>query len=179
MAKETEKQTGPLADPIPRVEDTPPATIKKEAPRTDPGVTLSTEAFNALMARLSSLEDTTKAMFDVQDKSKLLKIEQMRRDGKLVKDIKLRVLEGKVVVGWKTVQDEVYFADGKLIENQKVAVYLEDKTQKELSMRQWASLPAYQAFEVVKESRSENGQIFYTVRREDGRELEIDITYIN
>lgn len=155
------------------------AVVKQEPSRGDRGVTLSSEAFNALMERISSLEETTKVMYDVQDKKALNKIDQMRRDGKLVKDIKLRVLDGKVVVGWKTLHDEVYFADGKLIENQKVELYLEDKTTKELSMRQWAALPMYQQFEVVKEARSENGQIFYTVRREDGKELEVDITYIN
>jgi len=171
-----------MADDKAKIEKTgtaPESTKPAAEKRGDPGVTLSTEAFNALMARLSTLEEGHKMLTDVQDKSKLLKLEQMRRDGKLVKDIKLRVLEGKVVVGWKTLQDEVYFADGKLIENQKVEVFLDDQTTKQLSMRQWASLPAYQAFEVVKESRTENGQIFYTVRREDGKELDIDITYIN
>lgn len=147
--------------------------------KKDAGVTLSTEAFNALMARISDLEKITKEVYDVQDKSKIAKIEAMRREGKLVKDVKLRVVDGKVVVAWKTLNDEVYFADGKLIENQKIQVFFEDKTNKEFSMRQWAAIPAYQSFEVIRESRSENGQIFYTVRREDGKELEIDITYIN
>lgn len=166
-----------MAEDKTKVDKVGPAAATEK--RNDPGVTLSTEAFNALMTRLSTLEEGHKMLTDVQDKSKLLKLEQMRRDGKLVKDIKLRVLDGKVVVGWKTLQDEVYFADGKLIENQKVEVFLDDQTVKPLTMRQWASLPAYQAFEVVKESRTENGQIFYTVRREDGKELDIDITYIN
>lgn len=156
-----------------------PAVVSEGKRQSNDSVVLSKEAFNELMNRLSKLEGDQKIILETADKRQISKIEEMRRQGKLVKDVKLRMVDDKIVVGWRTVEDEVYFADGKLIENQKVEVFFEDKTSKVLTMRQWAALPAYRSFEVVKESRAENGQIFYTVRREDGKELEVDQTYIN
>lgn len=165
MAKENNTQ--------PPVESPKTPEAKKET------VTLSVEAFTEMMNRIAKLEADSKAILDTADKKQLSKIEEMRRSGKLVKDIKLRTIDDKIVIGWKTLEDEVYFADGKLIENQKIQVFFEDTSDKTLSMRQWAALPAYRSFEVIKEARAENGQIFYTVRREDGKELEIDQTYVN
>jgi hypothetical protein len=149
------------------------------APKKQDTVVLSTEAFNSMMERLNKLENDQKLVLETADKRQISKIEEMRRQGKLVKDVKLRVVDGKIVIGWKTKEDEVYFADGKLIENQKVEVFFEDKTSKVLTMRQWAALPSYRPFEVIRESRAENGQLFFRVRQDDGKEIEIDQTYIN
>lgn len=172
---EKPQNTQPEAPDVPPVEP----SVQPPAPKKQDTVVLSSEAFNGLMERLNKLEADQRLVLETADKRQISKIEEMRRQGKLVKDVKLRVIDNKIVIGWKTKEDEVYFSDGKLIENQKVEVFFEDKTSKVLTMRQWAALPAYRSFEVIRESRAENGQLFFRVRQDDGKELEIDQTYIN
>lgn len=142
-------------------------------------IKLKKTTLDALMERLSKLEAEQKELLEVQDRRTKSKIEELRRAGKLVKNVKLRSLENKIVIGWKTVEDEVYFSDGKLIEKQIVEAWLEDGTKKALSMRQWASLPTYNEFEVIKESRDEEGSIMLTVRSRDGKQLEVNVIYVN
>lgn len=136
-------------------------------------------AFDEMMARLAALEKAQKEVEAAQDQKTASKIEQMRKDGKLVKDVKVRRLENSLVIGWRTVSDDVYFADGKLIEKQEVEVWLDGGAKKILTMRQWATLPVYEKMEVKKESRDENGEIVYGLLGSDGKEVEINVKYIN
>lgn len=142
-------------------------------------VELKKTTLDALMERLSKLEQEQKELLAVQDRRTKSKIEELRRSGKLVKNVKLRSLENKMVVGWKTMEDEVYFSDGRLIEKQNIEAWLEDGTKKILSMRQWASLPTYNECEVVKESRDEDGNIILTIRGDEGKQLEVNVIYVN
>lgn len=142
-------------------------------------VELKKTTLDALMDRLNRLEEEQKELLAVQDRRTKSKIEELRRAGKLVKNVKLRSLENKVVIGWKTVDDDVYFADGRLIEKQTIEVWLDGGEKKTLSMRQWATMPLYNEYEVIKESRDENGDIMLTVRRADGKELDVNVIYAN
>ena len=151
----------------------PAAESKKDT------VELKKTTFDALMDRLNKLEEEQKQLLEVQDRRTKSKIEELRRAGKLVKNVKLRSLENKTVIGWKTLEDDVYFSDGRLIEKQTVEVWLEDGVKKQLSMRQWATLPTYNEYEVTKEAKDADGNFLLTVRRGDGKELEINAIYVN
>lgn len=179
MAKEIKQEDVDVVEDT--IEDTieDVSQVKTDTPKKDEEVTLSKAAFDEMMLRIAGLEKSQKEIESVQDQKQQDKIERMRREGKLVKDVKVRKVENQIVIGWKTLMDEVYFADGKLIENQKVEIWLEDGKKLELTQRQWASLPVYQKMEVKKESRDENGEISYTLLGSDGKELEISTKYIN
>jgi hypothetical protein len=97
-----------------------PAESKKDT------VELKKTTLDALMKRLETLEKEQKQLLEVQDRRTKSKIEELRRAGKLVKNVKLRSLENKSVIGWKTIEDDVYFSDGRLIEKQTVEVWLDD-----------------------------------------------------
>lgn len=150
---------------------------KKE--KGEKGVTLSKEAFDALMSRIAGLEKAQKEIESSQDQDVISKLDKLRASGKLVKDVKVRKLGDKFVMGWKLVKDEVSFDGHKLIEVQDVEVYMEDGSKKVLPMRQWAIFPTYETMEVKRESRDENGDILYTVLGNDGKEIEINIKYLN
>lgn len=150
-----------------------PAESKKDT------VELKKTTLDALMKRLETLEKEQKQLLEVQDRRTKSKIEELRRAGKLVKNVKLRSLENKSVIGWKTIEDDVYFSDGRLIEKQTVEVWLEDGQKKLLSMRQWATIPTYSEYEVTKESKDADGNIILTVRRGDGKELDVNVIYVN
>jgi hypothetical protein len=46
-------------------------------------------------------------------------------------------------------------------------------------MRQWATIPTYSEYEVIKESKDSEGNILLTVRRGDGKELDVNVIYVN
>ncbi len=150
--------------------------VKKEEMVEIPKSTL-----DSILARLDTFEKTQKLMLQVEDATKLDKIDALRRQGKLVKTVKIRKIDGNYVLGWKLTKDDVYFSDGKLIENQEVTVYFsEGLGEKKMSMRQWASTQTFATFEVISESRNKDGQLFLTIKSEDdGTELSVDVNYIN
>jgi len=155
-------------------------TTKPKVEAKEETVTLSAEAFNALMKRLETLETTSALVLQVQDKNKIQKIEELRRAGKLIKSVKVRRYAGKYIVGWKMVEDEVYKDEnGRLIERQIVRIFFDGGTALDMSMRQWASAPEYISFEVTKESKDSDGNLFFTCIAPDGKTLELNASFIN
>jgi hypothetical protein len=168
----------PVQTPVAPADD----LISKEAPKSEPKekmVTIPEGTLNTLLARLDSLETTQKHMLQVEDSNKLQKIDDLRRQGKLVKSVKVLKMDGKHVIGWKLKEDEVYFSDGKLIEKQSIEVFFSDKTQKVLSMRQWSASQSFEVFEVTGETKESDGQVFLKIRNTDGLALEIGLNYVN
>jgi hypothetical protein len=167
----------PAPTPPPPAPVPPPPAPQAAAPGT---VTLSQEAFDALMGRLTSLEKTSDLVLQVQDSNKIKKIEEMRREGKLVKSVKLRRMDGKLVLAWRTIENDVYKDEaGRYIEKQTLELTFEDDSKESVSLRKWASVAEYVPFEVIGENRNANGDIFFKVQGADGKELEIDINFVN
>lgn len=159
-----------------------PTVVPKvvEPAKDSRSVTLSAEAFGALMKRLGDLEETSKLVLQVQDKNKINQIEEMRRAGKLVKSVKIRKYADKYIIGWKTIQDEVYKDEqGRLVEKQVVELFFDDGSSVQMSMRQWASAPEYIAFEVTKETKDNDGNLFFTCVSPDGKTIEMNASFIN
>jgi len=168
----------PVADAVPNVAPAQDGPV--EIKNNNGSVTLSSEEFAALMDRLSSLEKDQKDLLSVQDKDKIAKIESLRRQGKLVSSVKVRRLYNKYIIGWKTIEDEVYKDEnGRLIEKQVIRIFFEDDTTADMSMRQWASAPEYVAFEVIGKSQDADGNEFYNIKGADGKELSISTSFIN
>lgn len=170
----------PTPTPAEEMAPVKPAKASKATAPEEEMVSLPATEFAAVMARLASLEEKQGLLMQVQDKDKIQKIEDLRRSGKLVKSVKVRKYNGKYIIGWKTVQDEVYKDEnGRLIEKQTLKIFFEDDTEQEMTMRQWASAPEYVAFEVKKESKNEDGDLFFTVLGPTGKELELNAVFIN
>lgn len=153
-------------------------TVPKAAPGEP--VVLSAEAFAALMDRLGKLEESTALYEKVQDRNKIQKIEALRSQGKLVKSVKVRKIDGKFVVGWQTLQDDVYQDEnGRLIEKQTVKIFFHEGSEKVYTMRQWASVGEYVPFEVTSETKDAEGNLFFKIVGPDGLALELNSTFIN
>lgn len=179
--KTAETSVAPVAPAPVMAPVSTPSKPADAAPIAESGtVVLSTEAFNALMARVSDLEKTSELVLQVQDRNKIKKIEDMRRAGKLVKSVKIRQYQGEYIVGWQTMQDEVYKdSEGRLVEKQVVRAFLENDTKVDMSMRQWADASQYIEFEVTKESKDSDGNLFFTCVGPDGKTIEINSNFIN
>lgn len=174
--EESELPAGVIPGPAPV---TPPAPVAPK-PAGD-SVVLSAEAFQAFMAEFNQMKSDHTALMAIQNKNDLNKIDEMRRAGKLIKSVKVRKVNGKFIIGWKTLQDDVYFdtTTSRLVEVQRVEIYFEDKEKQELSMRQWAVLPEYVPFEVIGEMRDTEGNIYFRVKGDNGKEFEINSIYVN
>lgn len=158
------------------------APVQATMPGVNPdgSITLTAEAFAGLMGRLGKLEDDSKLLTQVQDRNTIQKIERLRAEGKLVKSVKVRKIGEKYVVGWQTLQDEVYQnEDGRLVEKQTVKIFFHDNSDKVFTMRQWASVGEYVPFEVTGETKDAEGNLFFKAIGTDGLALTINASFIN
>lgn len=173
MSKSTIREDG--------IEDGAQSAIPETGESHEDGtVSVSATALKSLMSRLEQLEETNKLMLQVQDKNKVAQIEELRKKGKLMKSVKVRRYADKYITGWKLIKDEVYRdGNGRVIEEQIVRIFFKDGEHIEMPMRQWASAPEYVPFEVKKETRDDDGRLFFTCVGQDGTELEIDASFIN
>ena len=110
----------------------------------------------------------------------------MRGEGKLIKKVRLNLMNGKVVVGWTKGKDEVYFDEqGRLHETQTIKLYYyggEDKEpsmSKELDYRSFHRIKVQEEVEVIEESKDKDGNTNFVVVRDDGSEIKIDSRFIN
>jgi hypothetical protein len=137
---------------------------------------------------LSTVEKQGEKLKDLEaaaDIGRLSRIQQARNSGKLVKAAKVSVYEGKVVLGWARVKDDVFFDEqGRLHEDQQVELYLDNGKEKPektapMSYRQFARITTKIEGEVIKESKDKEGEMSYTIQLEDGREFTLPIVFLN
>jgi len=175
-------------------ETTPPAPVTTSAPAPvtteevaasavknteEETVTVPKATMDALLTRLEKVEEETRLRALVDDKNTANKIDEMRKAGKLVKSMKVRKIEGKLVLAWKLIKDEVYFREGRLHEEQTMKIFYRDKSEQEMSLRQWATASEYVACEVLKVSTDRDGNEMAEVMTPDGDEFEVGIKYVN
>jgi hypothetical protein len=178
MAKEknvgTEEVTAkPLAD----------EPVKKDS------VTVSKETLASLVERLDKLEEEKK-----RDQEKIAMLEstadvgriaqwEERNKGKLVSKARVCILEGKPVIGWKTVKDEVHYSpSGAMVVNQVIKIFTlteDDKTEEtDLDYIRWVRAVKSEQGEVVKKSETLDGSE-YTIRLPSGRQITMDVRFLN
>ena len=58
-------------------------------------------------------------------------------------------------------------------------LYYDDGSKSEMAMRQWANAPEYITFEVTKESKDAEGNLFFSCVGSDGKQLEVNANFIN
>jgi len=144
------------------------------------------DVLERLLDTVEKQGEKIKDLESAADVGRLSRIQQARNAGKLVKSAKLSIYEGKVVLGWSRVKDDVYFDEsGRLHEDQQVELYLDNGKNKKptktepMSYRAFARLTTKIEGEVIKESKDKEGQIMFTVQLEDGREFELPIVFLN
>lgn len=141
---------------------------------------MSSDAFEALMERVKKVEDDQKFQFSVLNKNDANKIDEMRRAGKLVKAVKVRQIGGKWILGWKTLENDVFMQEGRLVEKQTVEVFFKDEEKgKVMNLREWAVTPAFVSCEVIGENRDSEGNLTFSVRSPEGEEFPIGLSFVN
>jgi hypothetical protein len=157
---------------------TPTKTEKEET------ITIPKSQLEAILQRIDDVEKKSKEEIEVlrkaADRGRLERIDSQRAQNKLVKGVNLSRLDGKIIVGWRRLVDEVYFdQDGRLHEDQKIELTFIDKTTATTTDRDLSRRKQLVQGEVISESRDMEGNINLKVMLSDGQEVEIDQVFIN
>ena len=182
--KKNNKDSGENAN----VSETPNArpldSITTESIKQKKGKTVEVDAeiLQSVLDRVSKLEQDNQILREAADQKRLGRVEELRLQGKLVKTVKLNTIDGQIIVGWKTVKDDVYFdAEGRLHETQIYEIYFFDKTvePKQVDIRGFNRLITKVDAEVLEESKDRDGNTNFTVMTKDGREIKLDSKFVN
>lgn len=164
---------------------------KKEVP-VEETVSKKTAVELALEEIKTKLEEKDKQiamLMEIADEGRKDRFESKTKK-KIVPRVKLTKLNGKIVVGSRTIIDEVYkdLTDkGNWVEKQIHCYTLDDGSTIDLALPQYTRIREKVEADVMKiaevpEKEGPNGEKFYryTVKLlEDGRELEVDYLYLN
>lgn len=145
-------------------------------------VTISKDLLNSILNKLEILTDAA-------DKGRLERATNIRNPNKLTKSVNVATYQGRVVVGWRSVKDDVFFdREGKLHEEQMVALFFKDGKkdsndnlvpEAEINVQSFARLLKRLPCEILEEITEKNGRKTYKVISKDGLELTIDSDFVN
>ncbi len=153
---------------------------EQKASETKPKmVEVDAEVLKGILERLNTVEQRAGEFEQTASQDQIRKIEGLRAQGKLVKSVKIRRYNGKLILGWATTEDSVWVADGKLHEVQKLDLFFEDATKENVTLKQFTSGASYEPYEVLKESKTMTGEIEYTLILPGGKNIIIMEKYVN
>ena len=157
------------------------AKAAKNNAKEEKTVTLTQEQLDLLINRIQTLEKGQKTLEDTSSPDQIKRIEAIRAKGGLVKSVKIAEIDGKLVKSWESTADEVYIdhALGKEVSRQMTKLNFYNGESKEISQTEFARRKIMKAFEVIKEGKDKAGTIILTVTTEDGKEFDINPSYVN
>lgn len=135
-----------------------------------------------ILSRMEMLEEAA-------DKGRLERVRALRNTDKILKKVNLSTYNGRIIIGWRSIKDDVFFdREGKMHEDQVVELYFYNgKTNKEgqplpeaeLNIQSFSRLLKRISCEVIEESKDKNGNINLTVTTPDNQEIKIDLNFTN
>lgn len=172
-------------NPVDPAADTPVVTEPPVAPQPpvkadDEKVEIPKKTLDLLLEKIGKLEKDVEVALEAGDKGKIARIIELRAQGKLIKSVNVSVIDGKIIVGWVRVKDDVYFDEnGRMHESQIINVYFNDKTNKELDYRMFSRMKSLLPADVIRESKDSDGNYNLHIMLADGQELDIDPKFVN
>lgn len=152
-----------------------PAKVVIITPTEEETVTLKKSELSEIMERLKRVESAA-------EKSRLAKYDESTKGGK-GKVVRLRTIEGKVVLSWDNMSANTVEKSpktGAWGEDQRIVLHLEDKTTKEMEYVIFSRYFVHLDANVLSETKeSGTNETIYKVRTEDGREYDINTKFIN
>ena len=146
------------------------------------------ETVTITKAKMDEIEVKLKMLYDVADKGRVFNYENSKSEKKPLK-IRLSVFAGGIIVGWRTLKDELVkhpttgMTVGENQEYELLVLDLEGNHQK-------ITVSSYPAFsnarynerveaEIISKSEGYDGNITYDVVLADGRIIKIDSRFVN
>ena len=140
------------------------------------------DVLESLQNEIEELKKQNQMLLEVADK-KALAGYYTRHKESLPSQVKIRVIDGNVVLGWKMVKDEVYKdpATMRWIEIQKIKVLLENEKAIELDYMDFVRRYEYVDARIISRVKEEgtNREALKVERIDTGQEYVIGIEYVN
>ncbi len=161
---------------------TTPTVSKPPIPPKEETVNIPRTFFEDLKVQIQELKRSNDMLLSVADK-KAIALYFQRNQQDLPKEVKLRILGGKVIVGWRTTRDEVYQDPVTRVwrEYQDVELVFEDGTTLSTSLmdfnRKYTYVVCKRTGIVTNEETGD--QAFKLVRLDNGQEYTIGSQFIN
>lgn len=168
------------------IDTTPQAPVKKTVEVDAEVLEKLLNTVEAQGEQLRKNSDKIGDLTEAADLGRLHRIEQARMAGKLVKNAKVSMYEGKIVLGWSRIKDDVYLDEqNRLHEDQTIQLVLDEGEGKEptksevIPYRTFMRVVTKVEGEVIGDRLDQDGSRFYKIKFEDGREMEFSIVFIN
>lgn len=173
--KEKKEETAPA----PKVELRPeqPKSEEPQAKTEAPKMVMMTqEEYAALLTRMDQLAEKVNY---VADKDRVARYDAINKTKTAELPIAgISVIDGRNIIGWKTVFNEAEFRNGQYYENQVIEVMFEDGSKMKLNLVEFYRHRTKVSGEVVKKTQQESGEV-WTIRLPDGKEVELGLEFIN
>lgn len=162
----------------------------KQQPKRGDVVEIEKNTLQDLLGAMNSMKDEIKMLKEISDKSRLFNWQNKQSGGSVIKEARVCKFEDKYVVAWKKVEDKSGYRDGRLVVDQRVALFLVDKNIekgkgsitepeiKEVDYHYWSQNSLSETGEVVGEATDKHGT-FWEIQMEDGYKIKLDISFIN
>jgi len=105
----------------------------------------------------------------------------LRNQGKIPLKVKLRIINDKVIVGWRTVKDVSEFDNQsrRFIVDQRVELVNEDATKEEMSLIYFNRHYTYIECEQIGKEETGNALILKLKNLENGKIYKVDVRFVN
>jgi hypothetical protein len=150
-----------------------------------PSEEIPQDVYSQLQGQINDLKGENKTLNDlllqVADKKQLALYYQRNKD-KVPPVVKLRTIDGKVIVGWRTLVDKVDQDPVTLRwrEKQTIEVLYEDGSSQQFALMDYVKLYKHIEADVISTiNDSETGKVVLKTRTRDGREYVIGVEYVN
>jgi hypothetical protein len=139
-------------------------------------------------SKMDEIENKLKMLYEVADKGRVYNYENQRTEKKPFK-VKLSVFGGGIIIGWRTLKDELikHPTTGMTVgENQEYELKILNSEGQE----RFVNVPSYPAFsnaryneridaEVISKSVGYDDEITYDVRLDDGKIIKLSARFVN
>lgn len=143
-------------------------------------ITITKEQFEKFQKSIDDLKSKTEFLESVADRKQVANW-YARHKEKLPVHVRLRTIRGKVIVGWKTVIDEVYKdASGRWVENQQIELAYEDGEAETMSYANFSRTYDAVKCERIGQIMDEKDNLILKLKRLDnGKEYEVGVQFVN
>jgi len=180
MKEEIKKdlKTKAVETKVEKVETKEKVEVKKPAKKM---VTVPEATLNKVLEDMDSLKKQNELLLSIADKKRLNSYMQ-RHKTKEPNIVKLRTINGKVVVGWMSVKDIVQkIGPNRWLEDQVIKVLYEDDTSEEMKMVDFElSNKKIECERIGVNTDEATGRVAFKVRRRDNlKEYTIGVQFVN
>ena len=133
-----------------------------------------------LQKEIEGLKKDRDLLLSVADK-RALAMHYQRNQGDIPKVINLRVIDEKVIVGWRNIKDDVYDkGDNKWVEDQQTELLFEDGSSRKMRIKDFERLHTKVECKRLAVIKKEGGDIEFRLKRTDnGKEYLVNATFVN